>query len=674
MHKFAAAILLSVAVTGVAQARLVRLRVERREVVLAGKLFGLAGAYEKLVGKADFALDPALPQNQIIVDLPLAPRNEHGEVEFSADFYLLKPVDPTKGNGQLFYEVGNRGGKGMLATFQKGSGSTDPKTEAEFGDGSLMRQGFALLWVGWQWDVPDGRMRIDAPIATDAGRPITGLVRANFIPSQHEPTARLADRNHRAYLVLDPANAENVMTVRDERLDSPQVIPRARWRFVDGETVALDGGFEPGRIYDVVYRAKDPRVAGTGLAATRDIASFFKYEKGVANPMPTIQHALAWGRSQSGRFLRHFLYEGFNEDEKGRRVFDGVLALVGGAGRGSFNHRFAQASRDALEHINMLFPVDMFPFTDVPETDPETGTTDALLTRAEKSGTVPKIFYVLTNSEYFNRGGSLVHTDPTGTKDVELPPSTRLYLMSSSPHMPAPFPPVPNKLDTLLGLAPRNTLDYLPVVRALFVALDRWVTEDTAPPPSRYPHIADGTLVPRESGGWPAIPGFLFPPPQLVPYRLDFGPNWKRGIIDNEPPKIGKPFVVRVPAVDGDGNDRAGVRVPELVVPLATHTGWNYRHPSIGAPRHLAGEIGSYIPFARTQAERQKTRDQRLSIEERYPNKETYVGKIAAAGLELVRQSYMLPQDLPDVIDRAAAHWDWAIGADTKAPPHEPQL
>ena len=672
MHKFVIAILLSLAVTGVAEARLVRLRVERREVVLAGKAFGLAGAYEKLVGKADFALDPALPQNQIIVDLPLAPRNEHGEVEFSADFYLLKPVDPKKGNGQLFYEVGNRGGKRMLATFQKASDSTDPVTEAEFGDGSLMRQGFALLWVGWQWDVPDGRMRIDAPIATDAGRPITGLVRGNFIPNQREPTARLADRNHKAYRVLDPADAENVMTVRDERLDLPQVIPRTRWRFVDGETVALDGGFEPGRIYDVVYRAKDPRVVGVGLAATRDIASFFKYEKGAANPMPTIQQALAWGRSQSGRFLRHFLYEGFNEDEKGRRVFDGVLALVGGAGRGSFNHRFAQASRDALEHFNMLFPVDMFPFTDAPETDPETGATDALLARAEKSGTVPKIFYVLTNSEYFNRGGSLVHTDPTGTKDVELPPSTRLYFMASSPHMPAPFPPVPNKPDTLLGLAPLNTLDYMPFVRALFVALDRWVTEDTAPPPSRYPHIADGTLVPRESGDWPAIPGFVFPPPQLIPYRLDFGSNWKRGIIDHEPPKIGKPFVVRVPAVDDDGNDRAGVRVPELVVPLATHTGWNYRHPSMGAPRHLAGEIGSYIPFARTRAERQKPSDPRLSIKERYPSKETYIGKISAAGVELVRQGYMLSQDLPDVIEHAAAHWDSAVRADTKAPPREP--
>lgn len=510
MRKFAIAILVSLGVIEVAQARLVRLRVERREVILAGKSFGLAGAYEKLVGKADFALDPALPQNQIIVDLPLARRNEHGEVEFSADFYLLKPLDPNKGNGQLFYEVGNRGGKGMLATFQKGSDSTDPKTEAEFGDGSLMRQGFALLWVGWQWDVPDGRMRIDAPIATDTGKPITGLVRGNFIPSHHDPTARFADRNHKAYPILDPGSSENVMTVRDERLDPPEVIPRAKWRFVDGETVALDGGFEPGRIYDVVYRSKDPSVVGVGLAAMRDVASFFKYEKGSSNPMPTIQHALAWGRSQSGRFLRHFLYQGFNEDEKGRRVFDGVLALVGGAGRGSFNHRFAQASRDALEHMNMLFPVDMFPFTDVPETDPETGATDALLARAEKSGTVPKIFYVLTNSEYFNRGGSLVHTDPTGAKDVELPPSTRLYFMSSSPHSPAAFPPAPSKPDTVLGLASLNPLDYLPVVRALFVALDRWVTEDTAPPPSRYPHIADGTLVAREKGGWPATPGFCF--------------------------------------------------------------------------------------------------------------------------------------------------------------------
>lgn len=366
-----------------AEARLVRLRIERREVVLAGKPFGLAGPYEKLVGKADFALDPALPQNQIIVDLLLAPRNARGEVEFSADFYLLKPVDPQKGNGRLFYEVGNRGGKSALVTFQKATGSPDPTNESDFGDGSLMRQGFTLLWMGWQWDVPDGRMRMEMPIATRNGAAITGLVRGNFILNQRASTA-----------------------------------------------------------------------------------------------------SLAWGVSQSGRFLRHFLYQGFNEDEQGRRVFDGVLDQVGGAGRGSFNHRFAQASRDALEHFNILFPVDMFPFTDAPQTDPETGVTDALLARSDRSGTTPKVFHILTNSEYFNRAGSLVHTDPAGTRDAELPPNTRIYQMSSAPHGSGPFPPASNKSGDLVGLAALKPLDYRPVVRALFAAMDRWVTEGVAPPPS----------------------------------------------------------------------------------------------------------------------------------------------------------------------------------------------
>lgn len=654
------ALFIMMATATAAEARLVRLRIERREVVLAGKPFGLAGPYEKLVGKADFALDPALPQNLIIVDLPLAPRNTRGEIEFSADFYLLKPVDPQKGNGRLFYEVGNRGGKSILVTFQKATGSPDPTNESEFGDGALMRQGFTLLWMGWQWDVPDGRMRMEMPIASRNGAPITGLVRGNFILNQRVSIASLADRDHEAYPVVDSANAEHVMTVRDNRLDPPQVVPRSRWRFVDGQTVTLDQGFEPGRIYDVVYLARDPRVVGAGLAGTRDINSFFKYEQGGGNPVPTIRHVLAWGVSQSGRFLRHFLYQGFNEDEQGRQVFDGVLDQVGGAGRGSFNHRFAQASRDALEHFNILFPVDMFPFTDGPETDPETGDTDALLARAERSRTTPKIFHILTNSEYFNRAGSLIHTDPTGTRDAELPPNTRIYQMSSAPHGPGPFPPASNTSGDLAGLAALNPLDYRPVTRALFAAMDRWVTDGVAPPPSRYPRIADGTLVPRESGGWPAIPGFRFPPPQLIAYRLDFGPNWSNGLVEHEPPRIGAPFVLRVPAVDADGNDRAGVRLPDIAVPLATQAGWNYRDHRLGAPQHLAGEIGSYIPFARTRAEREKTHDPRPSIEERYSSKEQYVGKIVAAAVDLVAQGYLLAQDLPDVLMRAAAHWDWA--------------
>lgn len=655
------------------EARVVRLRIERREVVLNGRPFGAAGPYEKLVGTVDFALDPDLPRNGAIVDLKLAPRNPRGDVEFSADFYLLKPVDPRRGNGRVFYEVGNRGGKSMLATFQKATGSPDPATEAEFGDGALMRQGFTLLWMGWQWDVPEraGTMRMQMPIArpepgrgtTENGRRITGLVRGNFILNEKSPTAPVADRNHQAYAPIDPQSAESVMTVRDDPIAKGTIIPRSKWRFVDaGKTgmVALDGGFEPGRIYDVVYRTADPRVVGVGLAGTRDLVSFFKNDTSAENPMPGLKHAIGWGVSQSGRFLRHFLYQGFNEDEQGRRVFDGVFDQVGGAGRGSFNHRFGQASRDALQFFNILFPVDLFPFSDGPATDPETGITDSLLARAEKTNTAPKIFHLLTNSEYFNRAGSLVHTDPTGTKDADLPPNTRIYMIASAPHGPGPFPPASNRGGGMVGRAALNPLNYSPATRALFRALDRWVADDVAPPPSACPRIADGTLTSPDRAGWPAIPGYQLPQQPLRAFHLNFGPDWSKGIVSVEPPEIGKPFVVSVPAVDADGNVRAGIRLPDITVPLATQAGWNYRDASIGAPDRLAGEIGSYIPFARTRADRERTGDPRLSIDERYRNRDEYVGRFAAATLDLVAKGYVLSEDVADLLKHAQEHYDWA--------------
>jgi hypothetical protein len=647
-----------------ADARVVRLRVERREIVLNGRAFGAAGSYEKLVGRVDFGLDPDAPANGAIADLKLAPRNGRGEAESSADFYLLKPVDPRRGNGRLFYEVGNRGGKAMLVTFQKAAASVDPTTEAEFGDGALMRQGFTLLWMGWQWDVPvrPGTMRMEIPIATENGRRITGLVRGNFILSERAQTAAVADRNHQAYPVLDATSTENVMTVRDDPTAKGQVIPHARWRFVDAGTVALDGGFEPGRIYDVVYRSADPRIVGCGLAGTRDLVSFLKYESSGENPSPGLQAAIGWGVSQSGRFLRHFLYQGFNQDEQGRKVFDGVFDQVGGAGRGSFNHRFGQASRDALQFFNILFPVDVFPFTDGPETDPETGITDSLLGRAARSGTAPKVFHLLTNSEYFNRAGSLVHTDPAGTRDVDLPANTRIYTIASAPHGPGPFPPASNSGGGMVGRAALNPLNYAPVTRALFRALDRWVSENVEPPPSAHPRIADGTLTPPDRAGWPAIPGFALPQQPLRAFHLNFGPDWNRGIVSVEPPEVGPAFTVRIPAVDADGNARAGIRLPDIAVPLATHAGWNYRHASIGAPDRLAGEIGSYIPFPRTRADRDRTGDPRLSIEERYRSRDEYVGKYAAATLELVTRGYVLPEDVADLLTHAMEHYDWVAG------------
>jgi alpha/beta hydrolase family protein len=678
MVKTAVTAVVLVLVASAADARVVRLRIERREVILDGRAFGAAGPYEKLVGKVDFALDPALPRNLDIVDLKLAPRNARGEVEASADFYMLKPVDPRKGNGRLFYEVGNRGGKAMLSTFQKAAGSPDPTTEAQFGDGALMRQGFTLLWMGWQWDVPErpGTMRMEMPIATlrepqgrpeqgrgttENGKPITGIVRGNFILNERAATAPVADRAHKAYAPIDPESAENVMTVRDDPTAKGQVVPRSQWHFVDGGTVALDGGFEAGRIYDVVYRTSNPRVLGFGLSGARDLISFLKYDTSADNPAPGLRYAIGWGVSQSGRYLRHFLYQGFNEDEQGRKVFDGVFDQVGGAGRGSFNHRFGQASRDALQYFNILFPVDLFPFTDGPSTDPDSGAVDSLLGRAERSGTAPKIFHLLTNSEYFNRAGSLVHTDPTGTRDADLPANSRVYMIASAPHGPGPFPPTSNVGGGMTGRALLNPLNYSPAVRALFRALDRWIVEDVAPPPSAYPKIADGSLTSPAKAGWPAVPGYQLPQQPLRAFHLNFGADWAKGIVSVEPPEVGTPFAVSVPAVDADGNVRAGIRLPDIAVPLATQAGWNYRDASIGAPDRLAGEIGSYIPFARTKAERDRAGDPRPSIEERYRNRDEYVGKAAAAALDLVAHGYLLAEDVADVLTHAAEHYDWAV-------------
>lgn len=662
-HLRAAVSVVLLLVVATAEAGVARLEIARRETVLGGRAFGAAGPYEKLVGRVHFTLDPRGPRNLAIIDLALAPRNAAGLVEVTADFYLLKPVDPARGNGRLFYEAGNRGTKRILPVFQQASGADDPTTAAEFGNGALMEQGFTLLWMGWQWDVPAGRMRMAIPIATEGGRAITGLVRGNFIPGANATTASIADRGHDAYPVVEPESADHVLYVRTLPTDAPTVVPRARWRFSGATTVALDGGFEAGRIYDVVYRARDPRVIGVGLAGMRDLVSFFKHATPAeGNPSPGLRHAIGWGVSQTGRFLRHFVYEGFNEDEQGRIVFDGVFDQVGGAGRGSFNHRFGQQSRDQLQHFNIQYPVDMFPFSDDDQTDAVTGATDGLLARARRTKTVPRMVHLLTNSEYFNRAGSLVHTDVTGTRDVPPPATSRIYMVASAPHIVGPFPPAPFADQDFVGQADMNPLVYTPVIRAVFRALDRWIVDGVEPPPSRYPTLADGTLTAPEAAGWPVIPGVTMPPAPMTTYRLDFGPEWAAGRVTVEPPRLGPAFVSRVPAVDEAGNDRGGIRLPQIAVPLATHTGWNYRRPSIGAPDRLASEIGAYRPLPRTAADRERAGDSRQSIAERYPSRDAYLGRIAQAAIALVDERYLLADDVPGLISQAAAHYDWAVG------------
>jgi hypothetical protein len=652
-------------VTAAAEARVVRVTIERREPVLAGRPFGLAGPYETLVGTVEFALDPALRQNQAVVDLALAPRNERGEVVFTADLFILKPVDVRRGNGRVYYEVPNRGGKGILRRLQYAQSSLDPREAAELGDGWLMEQGFALVWMGWQWDVPEtpGLLRLRAPIAAKPGQPVTGLVRSVIVLDERKDRAPLGDRSHLTYPAIDPSGPDSCLYVRDHRLDPPRLVPRRRWRFVDPATVALQGGFEPGRIYEVVYRSRDPRVVGCGLAATRDLVSFFKSEPGETNPLAGVSLALAHGISQSGRFLRHFLHEGFNEDEKGGRVFDGVFVEVAGAGRGSFNHRFAQPSRDTHQHWNAHYPGDDFPFSDAPGTDPTTGRSSGLLDRAAASRTVPKVLHVVTAYEYWNRAASLMHTDPSGTRDVPLPETSRVYLVASAQHGPGALPPTGAGAAGSAALHATNPIDFRPAIRALVRALDQWVAEGIEPPPSQYPRIADGTLAVPEDAGWPAVPGVRLPTVRNEPVRAERGPEWARGVITVEPPRLGPLFPALVPAVDADGNDRAGIRLPEIAAPLASQTGWNWRHPRAGAPDALAPYVGSYLPFPWTGAERQAAGDPRLSIEERYPTREDYLGRVALAAAWLVRQRLLLAQDVPFVIERAAAHWDWRAAA-----------
>jgi hypothetical protein len=642
-----------------AQAKVTRIEITSRTDVANGKEFGLAGAYEKITGKVFFAVDPNDPHNKTIVDVDKAPRNAQGLVEFSSDLYILRPKDLNRGNGSALAEISNRGGRAMTRFFNRGRGGGD----GEFGDGFLMRQGFTLVWVGWEFDVADG-LKLYAPVATDNGKAITGWVRSDFVFTSKVFDTTLGHRGTNAQPAIDLSSAEYKLTVRDAVLGERRLIPRGDWQFgrlVDGKVVAdptfitLKGGFEPGRIYEVVYRAQNPTVVGLGLAAVRDLVSHFKYDR---NEVATVKRVLGFGISQSGRFLRHFLYQGFNADEQGRQVFDGVNAHVGGGGRGSFNHRFAEASRDASPFSTFFYPTDIFPFTDVDQTDSETGATDGLLTLTAKQNVLPKIFYTNSGYEYWGRAAAMIHTSIDGKSDAPMMDNVRVYYFPGGQHGTGPFPPVKNQ-----ATQHRNTpVDYAWSMRALLLALDAWTKSAAEPPASQYPKLADGTLALPKEVRFPKIPGVKFPLTLHEAWRVDYGPQFKsKGLITNEPPRIGKAFPVMVPQVDADGIDQGGVRMPEVAVPLATVTPWNPRDPQTGAPDQLVDFTGSYFPFAKTKTDRERAGDPRLSIEERYASREQYLGKITEAALKLVKGGYLLAEDLPGVIDRAAQHWEYAI-------------
>jgi hypothetical protein len=626
--------------------------IERTDV-LGGRTFGGAGAYERLTGKVHFTVDPKARANQLIADIDLAPRNADGLVEFSADFYMLKPVDPKLGNGTVLFEVSNRGGKGMVGMFDDSPSSRDPREEKDFGDAFLLRQGFTLVWLGWQWDVPNqpGLLRLFTPIATNKGQPITGVVRSEFTADGPAGGFTLADRNHLPYLVADPAEPGAQMTVRDRCDDTRRVVPRAQWRFTeDRGNVVVDGGLTPGRIYEVVYTAKDPPLVGLGPTGIRDFLSYLKYGPGDFQ----YPHVLGFGTSQSGRFLRAFLYNGFNADEQGRKVFDGVWAHVAGAGRGSFNHRFAQASRDGHPHMNCAYPTDLFPFTDLPESDSETGMNLGLLDKATGASVVPRIFYTNGSYEYWGRAAALIHSSIDGRQDALLSPNTRAYFLTGTQHGPGAFPPRLGGAEYL-----PNANDYRWHMRALLVAMNEWVAADKLPPPSQIPQVGKDQLVPVGAVNWPKIPGTKLPARPLRAWRADFGSDFRsKGIVTQDPPKLGNAFAVVVPQVNGDGNETAGIRHPMLVAPLGTYTGWNFRTAPMGASEELYSMVGSTFFFARTKAERMKTGDPRPSLEERYRNKQDYVEQFTAAARQLARDGYLLESDVDTVVRRGAWFWD----------------
>ncbi len=648
-------------------ARVIRVEVGSRNDVLNGKPFGDAGSYERITGRVYFSVPVANPHNSRIVDLKNAVNLKDGQVEFSADFIAVRPKDARKGNGSMILEVPNRG-RGRILSLVDG-GDWDLANDA--GDAWLLRNGFSVVSLGWQWDA-DGSdaLRLYAPIAKDHGKTISGLLRGDLMPSQEMPEIPLGhlimgNIGGIEYAVAAPDDPRNMLTVRDSREAPRTVIPRAEWQFahtVGGKLVAsnrhihLNGGFHPGKIYEYVYAVADPVVAGLGFAAIRDFASYANHAKDAVTPA---ERVYGEGISQNGRFLRDMLYQGFNADEQGKIALDGMLAHVAGAGRGSFNYRFAQPSRDAQPTSSIFFPTDIFPFTDQPEKDPLTRESGGLLDRAVAEKVVPKIFFSNTSYEYWGRVCALIHVTPDGKQDMPLSENVRIYHFTGLQHFPGPFPPSKGNGD-LLGQQRQSPLPIRYFWRSMIANMDGWVRTSTLPPVSSYPRISDGTLVPLSSYAFPAIPAVNTPHEANAAYRIDFGPQWQRGILSLQPPKVGTAYPVLVPQVDADGNERDGVRLPEITVPLATYASWNLRDAAIGASDQRVSFEISDIPFSLTAADRQKSGDPRKSIAERYAGREDYVARYATALDELLRERWILPEDRAAVLQRGEQEWNEA--------------
>lgn len=615
-----------------------------RSVIAGGRSFGSAGPYESILGRVAFALDPVDPHNRRIVDLGHARRDADGRVRFSSDLSVLRPTDLSTGNGVLLFQVANRG--------------RGPSPNSEVVAGSivdlLMREGYTLVWIGWELDVPAPLLRIAAPAALLPAGSDDRLSVEIMVNERASEAFLVDDPAGRPPVIYPPAESQSpsdVLTVRDRFWDEGIVIPRDRWRFIVGPgnlpKLQIDPAFEPGRYYRLIYRAAAPLVSGAGLAAVRDAAAAFRYRSDL--PIHG-QHAYAFGVSQAGRFLRQFLYEGFNVDERNRRVFDAMWMHIAGAARVGFNERFA------TQTLAELFTATQFPFADLDQVDVD-GTRDGLQSRYRPDQR-PKVFYTNTPVEYWGggRAAALTHTSPDGKRDLELPDNVRIYLLAGTQHIVAPFPPV--RTSPIAGAGEsaalrsggqqlNNPTPQANVLRALLRAWHQWAATGTPPPPSRYPRLSDRTLVGIDDIKFPSLPGVSDPRRIQGPARIIGGKV------------VALPHLV--PQVDRDGNELGGIRDPEVAVPLATTTGWNFRDPSVGNPGDIYQLLGSYIPFALTKAARQANGDSRLSIEERYRGLDDYLQRIRSATMNLIRQRLLLAEDADAIIERAKSHWNFAL-------------
>ena len=662
--------------------------IEHKTTFANGIDFGGSGCYQRLSGRVRLAIDPEVQENSAVIDLDLAPRNAAGQVEFDADLCILRPDHLEQGNRRALFDFGNRGHKRALAMFNDAPGdNAQPGSDA--GTGFLMRRGYSIVWVAWEGDILPGdeRMTVRLPIASHEGEQISGQVRRVFIADCPGTSCmRLSGFNSaKGYATASRDTRHAVLTRRQYTESQPVTVPPGDWQFArlevstphseSGEAVEsavvssdehiyLPGGFKPGWIYELVYTAVDPLVMGLGYVAVRDLISFLKYGErdsaDTVNPLregdTRLEKVYCFGRSQTGRVIRDFVYQGFNADGQNRRVFDGAFCHVAGAGRICNNHRWSQPVRLAsYQHEDRYSYSDRFPFAYEATEDHLTGQQDGLLKRPD---TDPLWIHTQTSGEMWHRHGSLVHTNTRGN-DLAQGDRIRIYLWSSSQHLPRRMG------DTMVSDFSQHAINDIvattPLFRALLDHLDRWVTDGTPPPPSRVPLRSNGGLVSIEEWRvqFPVIPAAVTP---REPNRLplwDYGPDADRGYLTIDPPQqVGADdYSVLLPAVDADGNETAGIRMPLVRVPLGTATGWNIRARG-SSPGAMACMWGSFIPFPVSRAERLATGDPRASIEERYDGEEDFLHQLTRTTHDLAQEGFLLlDEDLKSVRDRARQVW-----------------